>query len=301
MGDATVTDETMGDEAEAGRSDVDTGELLHELTVASPYVPSGPSAAFFDLDRTLISGSSAFAFGVAAWRAGLVSRRDFGRDAVGAVAFRLSGASDSKSTGVRDRILGAVKGVRVEDLVALNVDTVPKLLAKVRPEAQVLLDRHRHAGRATYIVSASPVELVEPLAKALGMTAGIGTISEIVDGVYTGELAGPFCYGEGKVEAIQELAKWENFDLGQCYAYSDSASDLPMLEAVGHPVAVNPDARLARVAHHNGWPIVVFSKQTKAVMRRTTQAVGTVGVAAAGFAAGARYARYAKNGLFGRR
>ena len=267
------------------------------LSEVSQYLSSGPSAAFFDLDRTLISGSSAFVLGVAAWRAGLVPPRQFGKDAVGAVAFRYSGASDGTSTGVRDRILGAVKGVRVEDLVALNVEIVPKLIAKVRPEAQALVDRHRHAGRATYNVSASPVELVEPLAKALGMTAGIGTISEIADGVYTGELAGPFCYGPGKVEAISDLARWENLDLAQCYAYSDSASDLPMLEAVGHPVAVNPDAKLERIANNNGWPIVVFSKRTKAVVRRTTQAVGTAGVAAAGFAAGVRYTRRRLLGL----
>jgi HAD superfamily hydrolase (TIGR01490 family) len=257
----------------------------------SPYLVAGPSAAFFDLDRTLISGSSAFVLGVAAWRAGLVPRRQFRKDAVGAIAFRFSGATDDTSTSVRDRILGAVRGIRVEDLIALNADTVPKLLAKVRPEAQALVERHRHAGRATYIVSASPVELVEPLAKALGMTGGIGTVSDIVDGIYTGELAGPFCYGPGKVEAITDLAKWENFDLGQCYAYSDSASDLPMLEAVGHPVAVNPDAKLERVAHQNGWPIVVFSKRTKSVVRRTTQALGTAGIAAGGFAAGVKYAR----------
>jgi HAD superfamily hydrolase (TIGR01490 family) len=270
-----------------------------QFAVAS-YVSTGPSAAFFDLDRTLISGSSAFVLGVAAWRAGLVPPRQFGRDAVGAISFRFTGASDDTSNGVRDRILGAVKDVRVDDLVALNAEIVPKLLAKVRPEAQALVDRHRHAGRATYIVSASPVELVEPLAKALGMTAGIGTISAISEGVYTGELAGPFCYGPGKVEAITELARWENLDLAQCYAYSDSASDLPMLEAVGHPVAVNPDAKLERIAHHNGWPIVVFSKRTKAVVRRTTKALGTAGVAAAGFAAGTRYAsRYARGRIFG--
>jgi phosphoserine phosphatase len=118
----------------------------------------------------------------------------------------------------------------------------------VRPEARQIVDMHRHAGRATYIVSASPVELVNPLAGAMGMTAGIGTVSEIVDGVYTGKLAGPFCYGAGKVEAITELARWEGLDLNQCYAYSDSASDLPMLELVGHPVAVNPDSKLERVA-----------------------------------------------------
>jgi HAD superfamily hydrolase (TIGR01490 family) len=251
----------------------------------------GPVAAFFDLDRTLISGSSAFVFGIAAWRAGLVPAHQFSRDAWGALAFRLAGASDETSTGVRDRILGAVKGVRHDDLVGLNTDIVPKLLERVRPEARALVDRHRHAGRATHIVSASPVELVNPLAAALGMTSGIGTVSEIVDGVYTGNLAGPFCYGEGKVEAITELARWEGYDLSQCYAYSDSASDLPMMEAVGHPVAVNPDNKLERIAHRRGWPVVIFSQRTKAVVRRTSQTVAATSLAIGSFAAGARYAR----------
>ncbi|HQZ34173.1 MAG TPA: HAD-IB family hydrolase [Ilumatobacteraceae bacterium] len=256
-----------------------------------PIYSAGPSAAFFDLDRTLISGSSAFVLGIAAWRGKLVPTHQFVRDAAGAVAFKFAGASDQTSEGVRDRILGAVKGVRLDDLVALNADIVPKLMAMVRPEAMRLLEQHRHAGRATYIISASPIELVEPLAKALGMTAGIGTRSAIIDGVYTGELAGPFCYGAGKVEAIAELARWEGFDLDQCWAYSDSASDLPMMEAVGHPVAVNPDAKLERVAGQRGWPVVVFSKRTKAVIRRSTQTVGAVGLAAGGFVGGIRWAR----------
>ncbi len=251
---------------------------------------TGPSAAFFDLDRTLISGSSTFVFGIAAWRAGLVQRRQFVRDAAGALTFRLAGASDETSHGVRDRILGAVAGVRHDDLVGLNTDIVPKLMERVRPEARQLVDMHRHAGRATYIVSASPVELVNPLAGAMGMTAGIGTVSEIVDGMYTGRLAGPFCYAEGKVEAITELARWEGLDLRQCYAYSDSASDLPMLEAVGHPVAVNPDSKLERIARRRGWPIVIFSRRSKAVVRRTSQAVAATSLAGASFAAGARYA-----------
>jgi HAD superfamily hydrolase (TIGR01490 family) len=262
---------------------------MSELT---PIASSGPSAAFFDLDRTLISGSSAFLLGIAAWRAGLVPTRHLVKDGIGALAFRVAGASDDTSERVRDRILGAVEDMRVEDLVALNADLVPKLIEKVRPEAARLVDLHRHAGRATYIVSASPVEIVEPFAKAMGMTAGIGTRSEIFEGVYTGRLAGPFCYGPGKVEAIEELARWEGLHLDQCWAYSDSASDLPMLGAVGHPVAVNPDARLERVAGQHGWPIVVFSKRTKAVVRRTTQGVALSAAisaaAAAGFAAGSR-------------
>ena len=252
----------------------------------------GGSAAFFDLDRTLISGSSVFVFGIAAWRAKLVPPGQFARDAAGAVGFRYTGASDDTSSKVRDRILGAVKGVRHEDLVALNSSIVPKLIDRVRPEARQLLDQHRHAGRATYIVSASPVELVDPLATALGMTGGIGTVSEIVDGVYTGNLAGPFCYAEGKVEAISELARWEGFDLPQCYAYSDSISDLPMLDSVGHPVAVNPDSKLERIAQRRGWPIVIFSRRTKAVVRRTSQAIGATSLAAGSFVAGIKYATH---------
>ncbi|MBI5088710.1 MAG: haloacid dehalogenase-like hydrolase, partial [Actinobacteria bacterium] len=126
---------------------------------------------------------------------------------------------------------------------------------------------------------------------ALGMTGGIGTVSEIVDGVYTGRLAGPFCYAEGKVEAIEELVRWEGFDLRLCYAYSDSASDLPMLEAVGHPVAVNPDSKLERIANRRGWPVVIFSRRTKSVVRRSSQAVAAASLAAGSFAAGIEYAR----------
>jgi HAD superfamily hydrolase (TIGR01490 family) len=261
------------------------------MTELTQFASTGPSAAFFDLDRTLISGSSVFVFGVAAWRAGLVRRRELIGDAIGAASFRWRGADDDTTGAVRDRILGAVQGVHYDDLVALNAEIVPKLIARVRPEAQRLVDLHRHAGRATFIVSASPVELVEPLAQALGMTGGIGTRSAIVDGVYTGELAGPFCYGQGKVEAIAELARWEGFDLGQCFAYSDSASDLPMLRAVGHPVTVNPDGKLERVAREQNWPIVVFRERTRAVVHRSTQAVGAAAVASAGFAAGLRWAR----------
>ena len=124
------------------------------------------------------------------------------------------------------------------------------------------------------------------------MTAGIGTRGEVVDGVYTGRLDGPFCYGAGKVAAIEEFARWDGLDLAQCYAYCDSASDLPMLEAVGHPVAVNPDSRLARHAGANGWPIVHFSQRTKSVIRRSATAAGATAIAAGrAFAAGTKLRR----------
>jgi HAD superfamily hydrolase (TIGR01490 family) len=257
----------------------------------SRMVGGGPSAAFFDLDRTLISGSSAFILAGSARSAGLLPTSQFVRDAAAALRFKLRGASDTTTDGVRDRVLGAVKGLRQDDLIALNAEILPKLLAKIRPEARRLVDLHRHAGRNTYIVSAAPVEIVEPLAHSLGMTAGIGTRGTVVDGVYTGALDGPFCYGPGKVTAMQEIARWDGLDLGQCYAYSDSSSDLPMLQAVGHPVAVNPDARLTRHARANGWPIVQFSERTKSVIRRTVTAAGATAIAGASFVAGTKYAR----------
>jgi HAD superfamily hydrolase (TIGR01490 family) len=252
---------------------------------------SGPSAAFFDLDRTLIAGSSAFVFAAAARRAGLLSSGQLARDGWSALLFKVRGASDDKSTAVRDRVLGAVTGMRQDDVMALNADVLPRLLDKIRPEARRLLDLHRHAGRATYIVSASPIEIVEPLATTLGMTGGIGTRSIVADGCYTGALDGPFCYGPGKVEAMERLARWEGLDLAQCYAYSDSASDLPMLEAVGHPVAVNPDGPLERHARVHGWPIVHFSQRTRAVIRRAAAGVAATALTVAGFAGGVRYAR----------
>ncbi|HEX9259791.1 MAG TPA: HAD family hydrolase [Acidimicrobiales bacterium] len=258
------------------------------------YRATHHAAAFFDLDRTLISGASAFAFGIAAWRADMYPTRRFARDALRAVAFRLSGASDEVADAARDQMLSAVEGNRQADLVALNGDIIPKLLGKVRPEAKELVELHRRAGRDTYIVSASPQEYVEPLAQALGMTGGIGTRAEVKDGIYTGTLAGPFCYGAGKVEAIQEMAEWEGYDLSRCYAYSDSASDLPMLEAVGHPIAVNPDGHLERVARQRGWPVVIFRRRTKTVMRRTTAVVAAGATAAGAFVAGVEVGRHRK-------
>lgn len=261
---------------------------MSELSQIASY---GPSAAFFDLDRTLIAGASAFVVGLAAWRANLLPAHQLAIDGLRALTFRFGATSDGATDRARDRMLAGVTGIRQDDLVALNEDVVPRLLAKVRPEARRLLELHRHTGRNTYIVSAAPEELVVPLAAALGMSGGIGTIAQVVNGMYTGALSGPFCYGAGKVQAISELARWEGLDLAQCYAYSDAASDLPMLEAVGHPVAVNPDGRLERVAHQRGWPIVIFRRRSKAVIRRTTAAVGTVGVASAAFAGGLQLGR----------
>lgn len=249
------------------------------------------AAAFFDLDRTIIGGSSVFTFGWVAYRRGMVPTAQLLKDAGSAVAFKFSGASDDKTEAVKTRILSAIEGVPVDAFTDLADDVIPKLLHNVRREARGLIDLHSDAGRSTYIVSASPVEIVGKFAEAMEMTGGIGTVSEIANGVYTGELAAPFCYGEGKAEAVAAVAEADGYDLAHSYAYTDSAGDLPMLEIVGHPVAVNPDRALESIAYHRGWPIVEFSRTRKRVMKRTTAASGAVALAGATYAFGRRHGR----------
>jgi HAD superfamily hydrolase (TIGR01490 family) len=251
------------------------------------------AAAFFDLDRTLISGSSAYYFGIAAYRSGMIPLPDLLSDARKALAFKLFGATDESSEQVRDRILAAVEGAQQEDLLALNEEIIPRILDKIRPESRSLIDMHHEAGRDCWIVSASPIEMVDPLARALGMEGAIATRSAVDDGRYTGELDGPFVYGEGKAVAIAALAEEKGYDLQLCYSYSDSASDLPMMEMVGHPVAVNPDSPLANVANQRGWPIVVFAQRVKKVVKTTTAVAGGVGLASLTYGLGRRHGRIA--------
>ena len=234
------------------------------------------TAAFFDLDRTLIAGSSAFVFARAARDAGYIRIQDFLPDVVRALKFQFFGSSDESSHSVRDRILSRVSGMNQADLVGLNELVLPELLGLIRPEARALLDQHNAAGRETWIVSASPIELVEPLAIALGMTGGIGTKGEVDNGVYTGRLDGPFCYGEGKAEAINTLATHCGIDLANSWSYSDSMSDLPMMEIVGNAVAVNPDAELATLSRSRGWPVVIFAQRSKMLIRRSTTITAAV-------------------------
>jgi HAD superfamily hydrolase (TIGR01490 family) len=264
-------------------------------------VADANAAAFFDLDRTLISGSSTYYFGIAAWRANLLPGRDLVTDLVQAVSFKLFGATDERSASIRDRILQAVEGVDQATLEALNEEIVPRMLERVRPESRSLIDMHHDAGRECWIVSASPQGMVDPLAAALGMAGGIGTQPEIVDGRYTGRLDGPFVYGEGKAEAIGKLAAERGYDLRLCYAYSDSASDLPMMEMVGHPVAVNPDGGLQAVAHQRGWPTVIFARRAKKVVKTTTAVAAASAIAAATYGIGRRHGRIAAQAARARR
>jgi HAD superfamily hydrolase (TIGR01490 family) len=250
------------------------------------------SAAFFDLDKTLMEGSSALHFARAAYRAGMLSRRQLARDAWANLKFRLNGATDEGTDALRQRILDAIAGERQRDLARLGPDVLSGILPLIYRDLLRVAWEHQDAGRKAYIVTAASQELADSLARVLVMDGGIGMRSEVRDGVYTGRAAGPFTYREGKAEAIKELAEREGIDLGASYAYSDSESDLPMLRLVGHPVAVNPDRELRRVAEQEGWEIVRLDKLARRLgMAAAVAAVALVGGGGGYLAARARPAR----------
>jgi HAD superfamily hydrolase (TIGR01490 family) len=254
-----------------------------------------PEAAFFDLDRTLISGASIFPFAVQAWRAGLVKNIEIIRWGVSALSFKLIGdLGDDRSDKARNDFLGKVAGVSVEQIAEIARDLLPNLVQNVRPESRKLVKMHHEAGRDTWILSASPQGIVEPLADALGMTGAIGTKGKVVDGYYTSELDGPFVYGQGKADAIRQLSERLGYDLSRSYAYTDSISDLPMLELVGHPVTVNPDSPLEDIAYERGWPVVIFARKTKRAVALSSVGAGSVGAAAISYLLGRRHGRMAE-------
>jgi HAD superfamily hydrolase (TIGR01490 family) len=237
------------------------------------------AAAFFDLDRTLMEGSSAFQFGRAAYRAGLMSRRQLVADAIANIRFRLRGSTDEDTIALRNRISHSLAGTRVRDLERLGADVLAGILPRIYPKVLAIAHEHQDAGRRVYIITAASNELAQMLAQVLALDGGIGSqFSAVKDGVYTGEPTGLFIYRTGKAQAIEDLAAREGIDLSESYAYSDSESDLPMLQAVGHPVAVNPDAALARVAREQGWQILRFDR----LGRQIKAAIGLAGAAVAG-------------------
>jgi HAD superfamily hydrolase (TIGR01490 family) len=240
--------------------------------------PDERGAAFFDLDRTLMAGSSAFQFGRAAYQAGLVSRRRLARDAWENVRFRLHGSTDEGADALRQRIGEMLEGVRVRDLQRLAPDVLAGVLPRLYPRMLEIAYGHQDAGRPIFICTAASQEMAELVAMVLTFDGAVGSIAEVVDGHYTGRPGGPFTYRDGKAQAIRELAEREDIDLDASWAYSDSESDLPMLRLVGHPVAVNPDVELARVARAEGWEILRFER----LGRRIRVAGAAVVAAAAG-------------------
>jgi HAD superfamily hydrolase (TIGR01490 family) len=217
------------------------------------------AAAFFDLDRTLIRRSSVLALAGSFRQRGLISRLDLAKSAFWQVLFVLRGASAERVRRASEDGMKILSGFTVEDMQALVGDAMePVLRPLVYDEPLHLVRRHREQGERVYIVSAPLQEIVQHIADDLGFDGAIGSTCEIADGVYTGRSLRA-AHGEGKAEAIRELAAAEGLDLAACTAYSDSHTDVPFLEAVGHPVAANPDRKLRRIARRRGWPVVRFA------------------------------------------
>ena len=208
-----------------------------------------------------MAGSSGMHFGRAAFRTGMVRRRQLMRWGVDHLRYRLQGSTDEKTEALLAEIKVLLKGVPERDVARLAPELLAGLLPRMYPRMIDEVRSHQDDGRATFIVSAAGNELVALLARVLDMEGGIGTAYAVdADGLLTGDLDGPFMYGEGKVAAMRDFAPEQAIDLAESWVYSDSASYLPMLRAVGHPVAVNPDDELAAVANHEGWRIMRFEK-----------------------------------------
>ncbi|WP_344490431.1 HAD-IB family hydrolase [Glycomyces endophyticus] len=225
-----------------------------------------PSAAFFDVDNTLMHGASTYYLARALARHGVLSGRDILGFAWKQARFKFQGVEHhGHISEIKSSALELVAGYPVDDMRSLCEEVVdrdisPRILAPVRR----LAERHLETGQEVWLVTASPVELAGVLATRLGLTGALGTIAEIENGCYTGRLVGDLMHGPAKAEGIAQLAAERGLDLEQCTAYSDSANDLPMLRKVGRAIAVNPDARLARQARHHGWPVLDYRRGRRA-------------------------------------
>ena len=244
----------------------------------------GHSAAFFDLDKTVIAKSSALAFGRPFYRDGLISRRDMVKSAYAQLMFRLGGTDEQTMARTRDYLAALCKGWPVEQVNQIVAEALEELINPyVYAEAATLIGEHQAAGRDVVLVSASGDEMVRPIGQLLGITDVIATRMSIVDGRYSGEIEF-YAAGPSKADGVRKLAEERGYDLAECFAYSDSSSDLPLLEAVGHPSAVNPDRTLRRVALENSWPILAFRHPVP--LGRRLRERPAVPVAAAALAAG---------------
>jgi HAD superfamily hydrolase (TIGR01490 family) len=218
-------------------------------------------AAFFDLDKTLMAGSSGMQFARVAGQHGIVSRRQLAGWGFEHLRYRLRGTTDERTGEVLRAARELIRGVEAKTVDRMEPEVMAAILPRVFPEMLAEVHAHQDAGRPAFIVSAAGNGVVESLARVLGMEGGIGTRYEVdPEGNFTGRFEGPFVYGPGKVEAMQAFADAHEIDLDASYAYSDSLSDLPMLRAVGNPVAVNPDPPLAELAREEGWQTMRFER-----------------------------------------
>ena len=233
-----------------------------------------PVAAFFDLDKTIIATSSAFAFGKEFLHNGMITRQEAWDLYLSKAQYMLMGQSSEKMDSTRDALAQMVAGWEVDDIQRITRDTLREVVAPaIYAEARELIDAHKAKGHHIIIISASAKILVEPIAQELGVDTVVATEMAIENGKLTGEIT-RYLKGEAKAEAVRQFAADHNFDLDASFAYSDSATDIPMLELVGNPVAVNPDRALKKHALANGWQARTFKNPEPLIQMPNAREVG---------------------------
>jgi HAD superfamily hydrolase (TIGR01490 family) len=258
-------------------------------------------AAFFDLDRTIIARSTGLALSRTFMRAGLIPPKTLFGSLFAGLVFQLMGADEARMERMRGRAARLTAGWDAQRVRSIVDDVVEEVFSPlIYAEALELLDRHRESGRVLCIVSTSPEEVVHSLARILDVDRCISTRSRVIGGVFTGELEF-YAFGHRKADAMHAMAAEMKIDLAASYAYSDSATDLPMLNSVGHPVCVNPDKELKRVAQQRGWPVTTFRNpvriRARLVHLRLPQAAvgGTLAAAGVGMVVAATWWLIKKN------
>jgi HAD superfamily hydrolase (TIGR01490 family) len=247
--------------------------------VTGTTVAGSGRVAFFDVDKTLLPGSSMYLFARGLYRRGFYTLRDVTGFTFGQLVFRLTGAEGRHGMeAAREQALAFVEGKRRADLADIGQDIVVQVIGpRIYPGMRAVIGEHHRHGDRTFLVTAAPRELAEGIASYLGMDGALGTEAELCDGVYTGRLLGPVLHGPAKLDAVLRLADEQGVDLRECSAYSDSVNDRPLLEGVGHPVAVNPDRMLRRLAAKRRWEVREFRKRRRLWLLWLPAAVGTAG------------------------
>lgn len=243
--------------------------------------PDLTAAAFFDVDNTIMQGASIFHLARGLHRRNFFTTTDIAKAAWQQLYFRVVGSEDpahiakARATG-----LAFIAGHEVTELEEIGEEIFDEHMAdKIWPGTRAIAQQHLDRGQRVWLITAAPVEIAQVIARRLGLTGALGTVAEHIDGVYTGELVGDMLHGEGKAVAIREIAEREGLVLAECYAYSDSSNDLPMLSLVGHPCAVNPDATLRAHAKSKGWRVRDYRTGRKVAV---FSGKGMVAAAAAG-------------------
>ncbi|AKK04051.1 HAD-IB family hydrolase [Corynebacterium epidermidicanis] len=275
--DLELHDFTSGVDAVAGAFEAAGGRLL---TNPDPDIPQDHgTAAFFDVDNTLIQGASIIVFAFGLFRRRYFRMREIAPVVWKQIKFRVTGSENPDDVAAgRQQALAFVKGRSVEELIDLCEEIFDSNLAeKIWPGTRELAQMHIQAGQQVWLVSATPVQIAQIIARRLGFTGALGTVAEVENGRFTGRLVGDILHGPGKRHAVAALASVESLDLSRCTAYSDSINDVPMLSMVGTAVAVNPDAKLRRVAALHGWAIRDYRSVRKAVRKFGIPALVTAG------------------------